>query len=98
MEHPAPPGRDLCQPPPSLSAPGAEKQPLKIKTNTRTLSQNWFADDTFDTFTLWWGNGERVNDSTALGGTAFRLRPGGGIRLARRLTGRYLILQSTQVT
>jgi len=42
------------------------------------LSQNWFADDTFDTFTLWWGNGERISDSSALGGTAFRLRPGDG--------------------
>lgn len=42
------------------------------------LSQNWFVDDTFDTFTLYWGNGERVSDSTALGGTAFRLRPGDG--------------------
>ncbi len=42
------------------------------------FSQNWFADDTFDTFGLWWGNGERVNDPAALGGTAFRLRPGDG--------------------
>ncbi len=42
------------------------------------FSQNWFADDTHDTFTLWWGNGERVNDSAALGNTAFRLRPGDG--------------------
>lgn len=42
------------------------------------FSQNWFADDTFSTFNLWWGNGERVNDPDALGGTAFRLRPGDG--------------------
>lgn len=42
------------------------------------FSQNWFADDTFDTFTLWWGNGERVSDPAARGGTAFRLRPGNG--------------------
>lgn len=42
------------------------------------FSQNWFADDTFDTFTLWWGNGERVDDAAALGGTAFRLQPGDG--------------------
>jgi len=42
------------------------------------LSQNWFVDDTFDTFSLYWGNGERVNDPSALGGTAFRLRPGDG--------------------
>ncbi len=42
------------------------------------LSQNWFADDTNSTFNLWWGNGEAVNDPDALGGTAFRLRPGDG--------------------
>lgn len=42
------------------------------------LSQNWFADDTYGTFTLYWGNGERVNDAAAWGGTAFRLRPGDG--------------------
>jgi hypothetical protein len=42
------------------------------------FSQNWFADDTHDTFNLWWGNGERMNDPAALGGTAFRLRPGDG--------------------
>jgi hypothetical protein len=42
------------------------------------LSQNWFVDDTHDTFDILWGNGERVVDSAALGGTAFRLRPGAG--------------------
>jgi hypothetical protein len=42
------------------------------------FSQNWFVDDTFSTFTLWWGNGEQVNDPDAWGGTAFRLRPGDG--------------------
>jgi hypothetical protein len=42
------------------------------------LSLNWVVDDTYDTFALNWGNGERVNDSDALGGTAFRLRPGAG--------------------
>lgn len=42
------------------------------------FSQNWFADDTFHTFTLWWGNGERVEDLTAVGNTAFCLRPGNG--------------------
>lgn len=42
------------------------------------LSPHWFTDDTFDTFTHWWGNGERVVDPTARGGTAFRLRPGDG--------------------
>ena len=42
------------------------------------LSLNWVVDDTYDTFALNWGNGERVNDNDALGGTAFRLRPGDG--------------------
>lgn len=42
------------------------------------LSQNWFVDDTFGTFGLNWGNGERVNDAAAWGGTAFRLYPGNG--------------------
>ena len=42
------------------------------------LSQNWIADDTFPTFQLYWGNGEQVSDGDALGGTAFRLRPGAG--------------------
>jgi uncharacterized protein YkwD len=51
---------------------GAQKLP------SVQFSPNWFADDTLDTFTLWWGNGERVNDASAQGGTAFRLRPGDG--------------------
>lgn len=42
------------------------------------FSPNWFADDAFETFTLWWGNGERLNDPTAWGGSAFRLFPGNG--------------------
>jgi hypothetical protein len=42
------------------------------------LSLNWIVDDTFSTFGLNWGNGERVNDAAALGGTAFRLYPGAG--------------------
>jgi hypothetical protein len=42
------------------------------------LSLNWIVDDTFSTFDLNWGNGERVNDAAALGGTAFRLYPGAG--------------------
>jgi hypothetical protein len=42
------------------------------------FSPNWFADDTLGTFTLWWGNGERVDDAAAQGGTAFRMRPGDG--------------------
>lgn len=42
------------------------------------FSLNWLADDTHNTFALNWGNGERVNDVEAWGGTAFRLRPGNG--------------------
>ncbi len=42
------------------------------------FSLGWLADDTFDTFHLWTGNGERVGDDAAWGGTAFRLRPGSG--------------------
>lgn len=38
----------------------------------------WLADDTFETFTHWWGNGERVDDAAAWGGTAYRLYPGDG--------------------
>src|SRR5215207_3166991 len=39
------------------------------------FSAAWLADDTFGTFGLLWGNGERVNDAAAWGGTAFRLYP-----------------------
>lgn len=46
--------------------------------NQMQFSQNWAADDTFVTFGLNWGNGVRVNDTAALGGTAFRLYPGNG--------------------
>jgi hypothetical protein len=42
------------------------------------LSQNWFVDDTYNTFSLNWGNGEPVNDAAAWGGTALRLYPGDG--------------------
>ncbi len=42
------------------------------------FSASWSADDLFDTFTLWWGNGGRVNDAAAWGGTAYRLYPGNG--------------------
>jgi uncharacterized protein YkwD len=42
------------------------------------FSLGWMADDTSDTFGKLWGNGERLNDGTALGGTAFRLYPGNG--------------------
>lgn len=42
------------------------------------FSLGWLADDTNDTFKKWWGNGERVDDSEAWGGTAFRLFPGNG--------------------
>ena len=42
------------------------------------FSPGWLADDTDDAFTKWWGNGERVNDPAAWGGTAYRLYPGDG--------------------
>jgi uncharacterized repeat protein (TIGR01451 family) len=42
------------------------------------FSLGWLADDTFGTFNKWWGNGERVNDTTAWGGTTYRLYPGDG--------------------
>jgi len=42
------------------------------------FSLGWLADDTFETFTHWWGDGERVSDPDAWGGSAFRLRAGGG--------------------
>jgi len=42
------------------------------------FSLGWLADDTFPTFDKLWGNGERVNDPTAWGGTAYRLYPGNG--------------------
>lgn len=42
------------------------------------FSLGWLADDTFGTFNKWWGNGERVDDSAAWGGTAYRLYPGDG--------------------
>jgi uncharacterized protein YkwD len=42
------------------------------------FSPNWLADDDQDMFTLFWGNGEQVTDSEALGTTAFRLFPGDG--------------------
>ncbi|HSJ55878.1 MAG TPA: CAP domain-containing protein, partial [Anaerolineae bacterium] len=47
------------------------------------LSVGWLADDTFGTFGLMWGNGERVEDATAWGGTAYRLYPGAGESFAR---------------
>ncbi|MGE5462745.1 MAG: CAP domain-containing protein [Syntrophothermus sp.] len=42
------------------------------------LSLGWLADDTNESFKNWWGNGERVNDPAAWGGTAYRLYPGNG--------------------
>jgi len=42
------------------------------------FSLGWLADDTFGTFNKWWGNGERVSDVAAWGGTAYRLYPGDG--------------------
>ena len=42
------------------------------------FSPGWLADDTDGTFKNWWGNGERINDAAAWGGTAYRLYPGNG--------------------
>lgn len=42
------------------------------------FSPGWLADDTFETFSRAWGNGERVSDEAAWGGTAYRLYPGNG--------------------
>ena len=42
------------------------------------MSLGWFADDSFDTFGLLWGNGQAVNDPAAKGGSAFVLQPGDG--------------------
>jgi len=42
------------------------------------FSLGWLADDSNNTFTRWWGNGEPVNDVDAWGGTAYRLFPGDG--------------------
>ncbi len=42
------------------------------------FSLGWLADDTFGTFNKWWGNGERLSDPAAWGGTAYRLYPGDG--------------------
>jgi uncharacterized protein YkwD len=42
------------------------------------FSLGWLADDTNGTFTKWWGNGERINDTLAWGGTTYRLYPGNG--------------------
>ena len=42
------------------------------------FSLGWMADDTFGSFGKLWGNGERINDAAAWGGTAYRLYPGDG--------------------
>jgi uncharacterized protein YkwD len=42
------------------------------------FSPGWLADDTFGTFEKNWGNGERLNDPGAWGGTAYRLYAGDG--------------------
>jgi uncharacterized protein YkwD len=42
------------------------------------FSLGWLADDAFGTFGFLWGNGERINDPSAWGGTAYRLYPGNG--------------------
>jgi uncharacterized protein YkwD len=42
------------------------------------ISVGWLADDADGSFAHWWGNGERLNDAAAWGGTAYRLFPGDG--------------------
>jgi uncharacterized protein YkwD len=42
------------------------------------FSLGWLADDTLGTFGKLWGNGERLSDPAAWGGTAYRLYPGAG--------------------
>ena len=42
------------------------------------FSPGWLADDTLNTFEKLWGNGERLNDPGAWGGTAYHLYPGDG--------------------
>ena len=42
------------------------------------FSPGWLADDSAATFRHWWGNGERVDDDGAMGGTTYRLTPGSG--------------------
>jgi uncharacterized protein YkwD len=42
------------------------------------FSPGWLADDSDDSFSTLWGNGERVSDAAAWGGTAHRLFPGSG--------------------
>lgn len=39
------------------------------------FSPGWAADDSDGTFSLLWGRGAQVNDTAALGGTAYRLDP-----------------------
>ncbi len=46
------------------------------------FSLGWIADDKYPNFALNWGLGERITDSAAWGGTAFRLRPGSGESMA----------------
>lgn len=43
--------------------------------NRAQFSLGWLADDTLDNFDLLWGSGQRVDDASAWGGTAFRLGP-----------------------
>lgn len=42
------------------------------------FSLGWLADDSLRTFEKFWGNGERVGDAAAWGGTAYRLYPSAG--------------------
>ncbi|HLO32069.1 MAG TPA: CAP domain-containing protein [Anaerolineales bacterium] len=60
-----------------------QSQVTLLNLNGGTLPQvqfslGWLADDTFESFHKWWGNGEPVDDPAAWGGTAYRLFPGDG--------------------
>ncbi len=46
------------------------------------FSLGWIGDDQNSNFNKWWGNGERVIDSAATGGTAYRMFPGNGETMA----------------
>jgi uncharacterized protein YkwD len=75
------------------SAPQNELGPAQMSTtNSKVLLHNldggglpqvqisvgWLANDADGSFAHWWGNGERLNDAAAWGGTAYRLFPGDG--------------------
>lgn len=69
---------------PELAATLSDRQPTVMLTDLShpllpqvQFSLGWFVDDTFSTFSLLWGAGERVTDPDAYGGSAFRLNLAG---------------------